>query len=367
MSILQKLGSGLSTKENIESSSMGGDKAGTVHSIQLLRFVAAAMVVIYHSYVSFIPSSLLEHSSGTSYWVGFGKVGVHIFFVISGYIMYVTCFYRKRIISSYDFILRRILRLYPVYWIFVVLYIIYDQLSGIMPSLSALQFIELLLLVPPSSSLIIGPAWTLSFEMYFYLIFGAAIVLGARRGAIAVSVFLFVSAGIGAIFRPDSAVAALVTNSLLIEFAMGVWVARLTTIVVIHRRMGWLAIAGAVAGFAGGLAWGYDLIPSALVWGIPSTFLIAGVVVLEQRKNSGHFSFFRRLSWLGNSSYSLYLLHLLIIETLMRLYVTTKYDVKVVTFVILSTVLAIILSVIFHNIIERPLIKFLHNGFLSVR
>ncbi|MFC2951346.1 acyltransferase family protein [Marinicaulis aureus] len=58
----------------------------TVHSIQFLRFLAAALVVAYHSF-HFVDLKVLALSERLMHFTTFGASGVHIFFVISGFIM----------------------------------------------------------------------------------------------------------------------------------------------------------------------------------------------------------------------------------------------------------------------------------------
>ena len=53
------------------------------------------------------------------------------------------------------------------------------------------------LLFPGYSAMVIGPGWTLSFEMYLYLCFALALFAGVRNGLFALSVFYFVSVLVG--------------------------------------------------------------------------------------------------------------------------------------------------------------------------
>ncbi len=53
-------------------------RPGTIEGLQILRAVAALMVVVYHARYA-IP--------GGDAWPGFGEAGVDVFFVISGFVM----------------------------------------------------------------------------------------------------------------------------------------------------------------------------------------------------------------------------------------------------------------------------------------
>ena len=67
----------------------------SLKSIQFLRFVAASLVVFDHSALS-IEQHIGALPVGISYVAGFGGIGVHIFFVISGFIMVYTSFSEGR-------------------------------------------------------------------------------------------------------------------------------------------------------------------------------------------------------------------------------------------------------------------------------
>ena len=80
--------------------------------IQLLRFVAALMVVVTHA--TFYMSTRVD---GTMNVWGSGTQGVPIFFVISGFVMV----HASRSLMARDdgwkqFILSRIVRIVPLYW-----------------------------------------------------------------------------------------------------------------------------------------------------------------------------------------------------------------------------------------------------------
>ena len=64
-------------------------------------------------------------------------------------------------------------------------------------------------------------------------------------------------------------------------------------------------------GFAFGLWFGYDRVPAALIWGIPSGLLVLGLVL--QERAGAIPNWVRRSAWLGDSSYTLYLLHAILL------------------------------------------------------
>jgi exopolysaccharide production protein ExoZ len=346
-------------RQKTEAENGSNDRSMTLHSIQCMRFVAATVVVIFHSYVSFAPAADFVPAVGAAYAFGFGKVGVHIFFVISGYIMYLTSFGRPKRFRAGQFFLRRLVRIYPIYWIFVALYLAVLSILNIAPVLSPMQFAKMLALIPPSAPLVIGPAWTLAYEIYFYLVFGLIMIIGALRGSVALTVIFASCAMIGMVLRPEHPIAAMATNPLLLEFCMGIWIARLTISYALPRLGGWLAIAGATCLYAAGLMWGYDRAPSAIMWGVPSALLIAGMVIIEQ---TGRAELMRRLSWLGDSSYVLYLCHILLITLVITLMRWADLVLPLPLLLIFVSAGCIVFSALFHSAIERPLTMILHRA-----
>lgn len=87
--------------------------------LDALRGIAALGVVLFHYMVAFID----QYTYGTEIFPGFryfryGKHGVALFFIISGFVIFMSLERTKR---SYDFIFGRFSRLYPTYWAAVIL------------------------------------------------------------------------------------------------------------------------------------------------------------------------------------------------------------------------------------------------------
>jgi exopolysaccharide production protein ExoZ len=330
----------------------------SLKSIQFLRFVAASLVVFDHSalgveqHVGALPASI-------SYVAGFGGIGVHIFFVISGFIMVYTSFRKgERSFDSVKFLLRRFIRIFPIFWLYAIFYLFVHQtiLNGYILSVS--DTIYSLLLLPGYSPLIIGPAWTLSYEVYFYLCFGIFMMLGLSLGLLAISLFFIISIIGGLALSNGGEFVHLVTNTLLLEFLAGAWIAYFF---VSGIRLGKISadilVFSAVIVFLASLGYGYHRLPSMLCWGIPSALLIAGSVFRERA--GGLTRPVQKLSFLGDSSYSLYLLHILIIDLLLTA-ILPIYHVSISANVALCLTLVpvcVILAHVSFTLIERRLVE----------
>ena len=305
---------------------------GNVTSIQFLRFVAAALVVFVHA--SEAVSQRLQGSMSETFLQNafFGASGVHIFFVISGFIMVYTSFHKKNdgTFSSSTFLSRRFVRIYPIYFVYCAFYIyFYHNFLGT-PLLSIGELIGALLLVPGYSSKIIGPGWTLAYEVYFYLCFSVAMMLGLKNGIRALTAFFLASISLRFFVDTSPQAIFVFTNSLLIEFLLGAWIGYAVVSDVhignLHAKL--LLLLG-LTGFIAGIIFGFARLPSVLAWGAPSALLVGGSVFIE--RNGRIPTLIRKCAFLGDSSYSLYLIHVLLIDILILVLLATNSSESLVT------------------------------------
>ncbi|QSS41818.1 acyltransferase family protein [Klebsiella oxytoca] len=153
------------------------------YSIQALRAVAAIFVVVDHTLTQFNLYNLNAGYAGKilSNLENLGLIGVYIFFIISGYIMSMTTNNKPSGFNSAAiFIKKRLIRIYPTYWIWlsimVVLWLLGIALRSHHYSLD--KIISSYLLIPftdtnsTNFNPILSQGWTLIYEMLFYCIFG---------------------------------------------------------------------------------------------------------------------------------------------------------------------------------------------------
>lgn len=164
----------------------------TLHNIQVLRAFAALLVVLHH----FLPQ--FDVMGGKNALVTFistwGFTGVDIFFVISGFIMVYTSFDKER---GYDvaktFLIHRLSRIFLGYWPFflAMLFTLYRyepvhlQTLDIFGSFSLLNANMFQLVLPVS--------WSLSYELYFYMMFVLTFFLSQKQLSILLYHSLFYS------------------------------------------------------------------------------------------------------------------------------------------------------------------------------
>ena len=199
-----------------------------IYSIQVLRGFAALFVVLRHVLVD-VEKISMQNSKIIDFYalINFGSIGVDIFFVISGFIMYYihgNDFLKPNI--SFKFLLRRLLRIIPLYWFLTSLALImlyfFPQLFGGGKSFELFHAIASYLFIPWNNSIglafpILAPGWSLNYEMYFYLLF--AILLFFPKRFFFPKIFIFFTISfLFSFFVNDSPLLVMMTNSMLFDF-----------------------------------------------------------------------------------------------------------------------------------------------------
>lgn len=161
----------------------------TIAPMEGLRGFAAFMVFFVHYSAQSVP--WVSENSFTSELIFnlrfLGATGVDLFFILSGFLIYGMLI--KRNLSYSIYAKRRIKRIYPTFLALMCLYLL---LSFIFPSESKLPenwqeatvyVIQCLLLLPGLFDIepMMTVAWTLSYEMFFYLLVPILIALTNLR------------------------------------------------------------------------------------------------------------------------------------------------------------------------------------------
>lgn len=142
-----------------------------LYELDLMRFLAALAVLFYH--FTFASNRMM----GTPYFglekiTRYGFLGVDVFFMISGYVVLMSSMYKK---PKY-FVISRITRLYPAYWICCLFTFAFLYFGGIHVAGTPPTTIKLLLLNLTMFQEFVGRAnlngvfWTLTYELGFYFI-----------------------------------------------------------------------------------------------------------------------------------------------------------------------------------------------------
>ena len=135
-----------------------------------------------------------------------------------------------------EFWRRRIIRIVPLYWLLTLLMVAVALVApGLFKTLKVAPatLVQSLLFIPHFSQSFPGivwpllvPGWTLNFEMFFYAVFGLALLLPERIRLLPLVTFFVILTAIGLAFGPfASAAAQTYTHPMLLEFAAGASIA----------------------------------------------------------------------------------------------------------------------------------------------
>lgn len=343
-----------------------------LYRLQVLRFVAAAMVLLGHAQLKVreVQGITLGAYQPFNNLVFFAS-GVDIFFVLSGFIMYAISrdeFGRPG--ASRNFFLRRLARIGPPYWLFTTAMVCAALLLGQHVSHNQLALDNVIasyLFVPWRNNYdewypVLALGWTLNFEMLFYVLFAIGLRWPASRGL----GFIVLAVGglgvLGAVAPPSTAPLAVWCNPIVFEFLFGIGLARVYI-------SGWRWPRGAALTV---LATGIVLLylgsslsapstywtPRALWMGIPALLICASAALVREAAVPGPIG--RAFAFAGDASYALYLSHpfSLVALGLVWRYINLS---EPWTFIVTAVLFSVAISMVFHRWIEQPVTLILNR------
>jgi len=291
----------------------------------------------------------------------FGYAGVEFFFVLSGFIMMLV---HRKDFGRPDrvglFLYKRVVRIYPIYWmVLTFLVAIYFAAPGRGPdhARDVGAILASYTLWPTPEGPIMAVAWTLQHEMLFYLLF-ATVLWNIRFGGLlfggwmlacllAIPAYHDLSHPLSFLLKPHNLLFAVGIATALIHDRIAptpaCWLLAFGILVLFG--MGTAETIGGVVVFAG-------LLP--LIYGLGSAFVMIGLT-------RGAVPIPQWLKFLGDASYSIYLVHLPTMNILAAVLKPTGLHTILPPLAMLTLVTVWVTAVgcVVHSGIERPLMALL--------
>jgi exopolysaccharide production protein ExoZ len=338
-----------------------------IQSFQVLRCVAAMMVLYLHGLNAATSTASGHLFSDHAPFRFVGAAGVDVFFVISGAIIFgLTRSAPPR--TAATFLARRFRRIAPLYFFESLIWVVGARtLFGVV--FRPTQLLTNFTFWPVWSGSIDAPAldagWTLTFEMIFYAAMAVAISLGRNWaiGPLGYAVLLVASP------LARNPVLQILGNPIFLEFLLGI---------VVIRSRAWLErrpvvslallASGTVALLAPNLGPNPFLFSETmggriLTWirlgacGMPAAAIVAGALGLERFVGA----WAKPLIYLGDASYSIYLTNWVFFAFMRQTFVGSH--VSPVLIAALGSAVALALGVLAYEAIERPVMRaFRTNG-----
>ncbi|KGM40254.1 hypothetical protein JY96_10005 [Aquabacterium sp. NJ1] len=310
----------------------------------------------------------------------FGDAGVSFFFVLSGFIVtrvHLPDFNQPARLPAY--LLKRVARIYPMYWLVFAMTCLSIWLlptsRNPLPA-DAATLIKALLLIPQDPAVVGGTgapvvfvAWTLQYEMVFYLAMALALI---QRWLLLLPLGLILlnslthSAG-------DHFIRNFLSNDHIYLFVMGAGLAMLGSrswrLSATQARM---AITAAALAFVALAAWEDLTFPannrglSVLLFGGISTVGVLGLTHLEDagwRPRPDHL-----LVRLGHASYTLYLIHVAVMSVLGKMVSLLAQHARpfgpaaATTSAILIVAACALVALVVHRHVEQPIMRKLNQA-----
>lgn len=328
--------------------------------LQYFRGIAALLVLLHHI------TGLMydEYDFKYQYFNGYfspGWAGVDFFFVLSGFIIF---YIHEKDIGDRKkfkpFLLKRIVRIYPIYWIATLLwlpiFLTFDD--------HRVSIVKSFLLFPQETTPVLQVGWSLSYEMLFYLILSLLILLRPKYSLPILSIWI-----VGILINlpniDQNLYEHIIFSPYNIEFLLGAIAAY-----IVKRsniRLGWLALIIGIIGFL--LSWlsiqygvfGKFTVVRIFGFGLSSALIIIGSAAIDLRW--GNLPKSNALFYLGDASYSIYLIHFPVFRVLGKIFsVANIYNTLglwLLTTIIL--IVTILIGCLFHNFTEKPTLKIIND------
>lgn len=322
-----------------------------IHSLQILRGVAALLVVTNHLWGP-VFGGIFEFNGG---------LGVDIFFVLSGFLMVYTQTEKR---GPLNFFIGRIKRIYPLYIIIslpIILMLVnldaYYKLASnlfLLPTFGKYHHI-----------LANNPSWTLVYEMIFYTFFSFALIFTRNSSKACLVIVLFISTSLYiTTFKVGVEprygwihVGYILGDPTMLDFAGGSILAVIFKKINISPFISFTAFTVATTVL---LYLALCVIDAIRIYkfGIPAMAII--ILAIYTKEGTG--VFYKIVHVIGDASYSIYLSHIYfvyIVKTSMIANQNSLFLTKVS--VLLTTTLCIAVGIFINRTVEKPLIIFFKN------
>ena len=339
--------------------------------IQLLRAVAAMLVCFFHM------KGLLKEDGVGKMLFGNGSIGVPLFFMISGFIMHhTTRFVQANLKNVTEFLGKRLIRIVPLY-VFMTTLCILCSGNG------HFYFIEHPRLLLPTFFFFqtyanhIGPSygmpalavgWSLNYEVYFYLLIGLSMLFGKQRwliltGWLLASTILFplitngfVMMSLSEWYGYAASYLSLMTNPVLLFFLVGIGISFIYNSTIEPPSLFWSNAHVGLALMVFVLCY-FQVIH--LLPGWYNHLLSCGFLLfsLLQRNKIKSYTVPRILMFIGNSTFSLYLVHPIVLNVFPKILLASGLGIAFKGWIIFAVLIAIIL------IIAGICARFIERGF----
>ncbi|PAE42830.1 acyltransferase family protein [Bacillus sp. 7884-1] len=327
----------------------------TLSYVQISRAIAIIFVLLGHVNTLFYTNFQYD-------WFNMGQWertgGVDFFFIVTGFMIYYLYYKHAGVPGkTTEFILKRAIRIYPLYWIFTLILIALPLISPSKFEGYTWEIIIKSLIILPSVP-ILDSAWSLCHIVFFYLLFSAFLF---RPKIFKPIIFMWIVATIllelKIIPYPEE---SFIFSFSSLEILFGCLVAYLTlnysfrhsTLLISIGLLGYLAV------WVNNI-YNFTYLHGALFFSLFSMVLMLGISEKDKKERKVP----KILSFLGDASYSIYIAHTPLLHLYLFLLIRLHLIGPLGYFFSMAIViiLTIISSCIIYKVIEKPISKYLRK------
>ena len=355
-------------------------------NLDALRFLAALSVFIFHfsrDINAYYPSLKLSQIGKALISIGEkGNLGVNFFFVLSGFLITYLILAELKNTGGFSlrkFLIRRTLRIWPLYFIVILIgFVLFPLfLEGYHTSHNPWMYVaflanfdELTNGVSDSANFLTSP-WSVAVEEQFYLFWGLLFFGLSRLKKINLNYIIFALYILSFIFRfsywTDERIIYYHTFSVCQDIITGSFIAW-----SLHHAKPWIeklknikksvVILIYVLGIGICLAKNKIFMNELIVFERFVLSAFFGFVILDQIRGQNSFFKFGKIkpfNFLGKISYGIYMYHLIVMFLVvewMNSWETHGYWMAVF-YLLFSLIITIIIAVLSYFLIEKPLLK----------
>lgn len=320
-----------------------------IDELDSLRGLAVILVVLYHyttRYEEIYGHKKVDYLLDVSY----GHYGVELFFMISGFVIFLSL---NNISSPKEFIIKRVIRLYPVYIVSVTITFlsvrIYSLTEREVTLFEAIINLSMFQAYLPSIRHVDGAYWSLSVELSFYLLCAIIIYFKKVNKFSMLSLFWLILSFVILYFNDNRYINFIGTKLFIYHYSHLFIIGIMFYKIYMEKKVEYYLIII--------LALLYELLLNGF-----EEVLIVGFFVLVFTlliNNSLIFLNIKILRFFGTISYALYLIHQNMGYIILH-YLENKGLVNE-TFILIPISVSIFLAIILTYLVEKPFQKYLRN------
>jgi exopolysaccharide production protein ExoZ len=336
--------------------------------LQLFRGIAALMVVLHHSIGSLRYYHKIDYPF-LNYVGSIGKFGVDFFFVLSGFIITYSAFYKYNEPNSFsNYIKNRLIRIYVPYLPFgIFMLVVYTFLPGFSNGNRDISFLTSLTLIPQGNPAL-SVAWTLSFELFFYLLFSISFFSKRVWNWFVLvwfaSIILFTYSSLASLQVLKNPLLRILFSTYNIEFILGFLLA---LVIVGKVKINiFLGILTLILSFISFLYCTFNHL-KFFKFDVNLLFSIAAFSIIYVAINYYNFKINSTalMMLIGNATYSIYLIHNPLQMILIRLFPKITTIASVIVALLMVLILSCIFGYVYYLIFEKKGIQIIKSKLIK--